>query len=82
MYLVLVKSRQGSYTFKLELLVCRYVEWYDVLLLPAFRSAWSLGNHPSKLIIIVTKVGKFYRNCVATSAGEYSKLILIFLIFY
>ena len=26
MYLVLVKSRQGSYTFKLELLVCRYVE--------------------------------------------------------
>ena len=37
-YLVLVKWRQGSSTFKLELSVCRYVEWYNVLLLPAFRS--------------------------------------------
>ena len=58
-YLVLVKWRQGSSTFKLELSVCRYVEWYNVLLLPAFRSAWSLGNHLNKLIIIMTQGGKF-----------------------
>ena len=59
MYLALVKSRHGSSTFKLELLVCRYVEWCDVLGLPAFRSAWSLGNHLNKLIIIMTQGGKF-----------------------